>query len=161
MRHLKFLLVLLPLVLLLVGSIAVFADSPHFLSGLASLDGSGNLVAQFKEAGLGTTNTSEHIVLSANASAEYACINGGGNHPQAANKETVSGPVSASGDFPVRNGQTTGTLTLSPLGPGAFSCPNGQSLVLASITYNDALIADDTSGQSVNLGDFSLVLVAV
>jgi hypothetical protein len=154
-------LTLLVCVGLLSGLTIARADSAHFLSGVAVLDGAGNLVATFKEAGLGTTNTSEHIVLSADGSAVYACINGGNNHPKAANKETVSGPISAAGDFAVRNGQTTGSLTLVPIGPGDFLCPAGQSLVLASVSYSNAILFDDTSGTSVLLGDFSVVLVAI
>jgi hypothetical protein len=60
---------------------------------------------------------------------------GGGNHPKASNKETVNGPVSGGGAFPVRNGQTTGTISVGPPGAGDFSCPNGQDLVLASVCY--------------------------
>ena len=40
---------------------AAFADSPHFLSASATVDSSGNLVATFKEAGLGNNATSAGI----------------------------------------------------------------------------------------------------
>ena len=56
------------------------------------------------------------------------------------NKETVSGPVTGTGTFPVRNGQTTGSLTAGPPGPGNFSCPSGQSLVLAFVSYTNVLL---------------------
>lgn len=123
------------LLLMAVAIPAAFADSPHFISASASIDSSGNLVCTFKEAGLGTTLATEAVTCSADATAVYACLNGGGNHPKAANKETVSGPVSGGGNFPVRNGQTTGSITVAPPGPGGFSCPSGQTLVLASISY--------------------------
>lgn len=138
-------------VVLLAVAIAIptaLADSPHFISASASIDNSGNLVCSFKEAGLGTTLATEHVSCAADATAVYACLNGGGNHPKAANKETVSGPVGGGGDFPVRNGQTTGSIPVAPPGPGSFSCPNGQSLVLASVSYtNIALtgLAGDTA----------------
>lgn len=138
-------------VALLAVAIAIptaLADSPHFISASASIDNSGNLVCSFKEAGLGTTLATEHVSCSADATAVYACINGGDNHPKAANKETVSGPVSGGGDFPVRNGQTTGSITVAPPGPGGFSCPNGQRLVLASISYTNIMLtglAGDTA----------------
>src|SRR6266508_3280290 len=83
---------------------AAFADSPHFLSASATVDSSGNLVATFKEAGLGNNATSAGITLSADATAVYQCFNNGGNHPKAGNKETVAGPVSNSGAFDVRHG---------------------------------------------------------
>jgi hypothetical protein len=65
-----------------------------------------------------------------NATAVYQCFNNGGNHPKAGNKETVSTSLSTTGTFPVRNGQTTGSLTVGPPDQGDFSCPSGQSLFL-------------------------------
>jgi hypothetical protein len=127
---------------------AAFADSPHFLKASASIDSSGNLVCTFKEAGLGTTVSTENVTCSADATAVYACINGGGNHPKATNKATISGPVSGGGAFPVRNGSTTGSITVAAPGPGSFSCPNGQDLVLASISYTNITLtgsAGDTA----------------
>src|SRR5919204_1764006 len=140
---------------------AALADNPHFLSAKASVDGSGNLLCTFKEAGLGTTVSTTNITCSANATAVYACLNGGGNHPQAANKETVSGPVSGGGAFPVRNGQTTGSITVAPPGPGDFSCPNGQRLVLASVSYTNVTLTGEGGDTASVPGTFSLVLVNV
>ncbi len=85
----------------------------------------------FKDAGLGTGTTSIQITLSvATATATYQCFNGGGNHPKAANKETVSTSLTTTGTFPVRNGQTTGSLTVGPPSQGTFACPSGQTLYL-------------------------------
>jgi hypothetical protein len=125
------------------GATAALADSPHFLKASASVDSTGNLICTFKEAGLGTTVSTTNITCSAAATAVYACINGGGNHPKATNKETVSGPVSGGGSFPVRNGQTTGSITVGPPGAGDFSCPNGQDLVLASVCYADVTLTGE------------------
>jgi hypothetical protein len=138
---------------LALGATAALADNPHFLKATASVDSSGNLICSFKEAGLGTTVTTTNITCTADATAVYACINGGGNHPKATNKETVSGPVSGGGAFPVRNGQTTGDISVAPPGAGDFSCPNGQSLVLASVCYaNVTLIGEggDTASATPN-----------
>lgn len=123
---------------------SALADSPHFLTATASVDSSGNLLCGFKEAGLGNTVSTEQISCSANASAVYACINGGGNHPKATNKETVNGPVSGGGTFPVRNGSTTGAITVAPPDAGSFSCPGGQRLVLASVCYSDVTLTGAT-----------------
>ena len=133
---------------LALASTVALADSPHFIRAAASVDSSGNLVCTFKEVGLGNTATTEAVTCSADATAVYACINGGGNHPQAANKETVNGPVSGGGTFPVRNGQTTGSITVAPPSAGSFSCPNGQRLVLASVCYANVTLtgsAGDTA----------------
>ena len=87
-------------------------------------------------------------ILSATATATYACINGGGKHPSAANKETVTAPISNTGSFPVRNRQTTGSISAGLPGPGSFTCPSGQKLVLAFVSYAGVMLtglAGDTS----------------
>jgi len=150
--------VLLALLMLALSVATAFASSPHFISASASVDSSGNLVATFKEVGLGTTVSTETINLSADGTATYACINGGGKHPQAGNKETVSGPVSGTGTFPVRNGQTTGSITVAPPGPGGFSCPSGQKLVLAFVSYTNVTLTG-LAGDTANIpGTFSKCL---
>jgi hypothetical protein len=146
---------------LILSSGPALADSPHFISASAALASSGALVCTFKEAGLGNTLATEHITCSADATATYACINGGGNHPKAANKETVSGPLVAGGDFPVRNGQTTGSLSLGPLGPGAFACPAGQTLVLSSVSYTNITLTGQAGDTASVPGSLSLVLVPI
>jgi hypothetical protein len=150
--------VLIALLMLALSVATAFASSPHFISASASVDSAGNLVATFKEAGLGTTVSTETINLSANGTATYACINGGGKHPSASNKETVSGPVSGTGMFPVRNGQTTGSITAAPPGPGGFSCPSGQKLVLAFVSYTSVTLTG-LAGDTANIpGTFSACL---
>jgi hypothetical protein len=150
--------VLIAMLMLALSVATAFASSPHFISASASVDNAGNLVATFKEAGLGTTVSTETINLSADASATYACINGGGKHPQATNKATVSGPVSGTGMFPVRNGQTTGSITTAPPGPGSFGCPSGQKLVLASVSYTNVTLTG-LAGDTANIpGTFSKCL---
>jgi hypothetical protein len=127
-----------------------FADSPHFINASASINSAGALVCSFKEAGLGTTVSTEAVTCSANGSAVYACINGGNNHPKASNKETVNGPLTGGGTFPVRNGSVTGSITLGPIGPGSFTCPNGQTLALASVSYTDILLTG-SAGDTANV----------
>lgn len=114
------------------------ADSPHFLSANSSINSTtGALTVSFKEVGLGTTVTTEQVTLHVDlATAEYQCFNNGGNHPKAGNKETVSESLTTSGTFPVRNGQTTGSISAGPPSQGAFTCPSGQSLFLQSVTYS-------------------------
>jgi hypothetical protein len=124
--------------LLVAMATAAFADSPHFLFANSSISSStGALSVDFKEAGLGTTVTTEQVTLKvATAAADYQCFNNGGNHPKAGNKEHVEMSLTTSGTFPVRNGQTTGTISAGPPSQGAFTCPSGQSLFLQSVTYS-------------------------
>ena len=131
----------------LVGVLAAVpaaqAASPHFLKASATINSSGQLVCTFKEAGLGNTLTVADISCSADATAVYQCFNKGGNHPQAGNKETVGGPVSNTGAFPIRNGSASGSITVDPPGPGSFSCPSGQTLFLQSVTYTNIVLSGE------------------
>ena len=122
------------------------ADSPHFLYADNTVSSStGALTTSFKDAGLGTGTTSIQITLTVeNATAVYQCFNNGGNHPKAGNKETVSTSLSTTGNFPVRHGQTTASLTVGPPSPGDFSCPSGQSLFLQEVTYTGTYVSDET-----------------
>jgi hypothetical protein len=123
---------------------AALADSPHFLFANSSISSTtGALTVDFKETGLGTGTTSVTITLNVeNATAVYQCFNNGGNHPKAGNKETVSTSLQASGEFPVRNGQTTASLSVGPPSQGDFTCPSGQSLFLQSVTYEGITVSD-------------------
>lgn len=122
------------------------AASPHFINTSAAGPGNdGTLIVKWKEAGLGN-NVLIDYTATADATATYACINGGGNHPKASNKETVNGPVSSSGTFSSgKNGSISASLTLSPPSAGDFTCPNGQRLVLAAVSYTDVAITDTTN----------------
>jgi hypothetical protein len=132
--------------ILALGSKAALADSPHFLFADNSVSTStGALTTSFKDAGLGTGTSSIQITLTVdNATAVYQCFNNGGQHPKAGNKETVSTSLSTTGDFPVRNGQTTGSLTVGPPSQGDFACPSGQSLFLQEVTYSGTNVSDAT-----------------
>lgn len=160
-RRIKFSVVLLSVLVMLALSMSVaLADSPHFISASASGPNSaGQLIVSFKESGLGNNQLITYVA-SADATATYACINGGGNHPQASNKETVSGPVSASGTFSSgKNGTISQSLTLNPPSAGSFSCPSGQRLVLAFVSYTNVAITDTTNSVTESIpGTFSACL---
>jgi hypothetical protein len=126
----------LPLAVLMSAAIVVvvpsaLAGSPHFVDSTVNVTRSGNtLTASGKEAGLGD-ESQVHIVVSATA----ACINGGGHHPKAANKQSVS----AAGDFPVQNGQAEFSLTLTPTFQPACSPP-------MTVVFTDVVVTDTTNG---------------
>jgi hypothetical protein len=79
------------------------AGSPHFTACSQSSSGT-TLTVDGKEAGLGN-ETQVHIEVTATA----LCINTGGHHPKAENKESVS----AAGDFPVQNGKALFSLEVT------------------------------------------------
>src|SRR4051812_15766422 len=148
----------LVVVSVLTLSVAAFAAA-HFMSAGASVNSNGALLVNWDEAGLGNGNID--YTVTADATATYACINGGGNHPKAANKETVNGDVLGGGSFQSKNGRVRASLTAGPLGAGSFSCPGGQRLVLADVSYSNIVLTDTTNGVSVNLGDQSRTFFAV
>ena len=118
----------------LVFAAAAVAGNPHFVTADASRTGN-TLSVSFKEAGLGNEEQ-VHVVLSATA----LCINPGGKHPKAANKESVQ----AEGDFPVQNGKAEGTLSVTATFQPECSPP-------MEVRFTDVRLVDETSGATANI----------
>lgn len=156
----KTLRVIVVAIVALVASMAfaagALADAPKIHSASSTVNNDGALVASWDERGLGNNNID--YTLTADATAIYACINGGGNHPQAANKETVNAEVSAAGSFEPKNGRVQASMEAGPPSAGAFSCPKGQRLVLASVSYTNIVLTDTSNGVTTSLPDASLIL---
>jgi hypothetical protein len=130
------------------------SSGAHFFHDTsASVAGSGALVVHIDEAGLGNENIT--YALTAEASATYACINGGGNHPKAANKETFHEEVSAGATFQVKNGRVEADMSAGPISAGSFKCPGGQTLVLAAVSYSNIVLTDTTNNVPDKLGSVS------
>lgn len=123
----------------------------HFFSATGSINGGGALVVSWDEAGLG--NGDIDYTLTADATATYACINNGGHHPKASNKEDVEGQVSNGGSFQSKNGRVRGTLTAGPLLDPSFTCPSGQTRIMANVTYTNIVLTDTTSNVSIGIAD--------
>ncbi len=133
---------------------AALAVAAKFHSATSSVNNDGALVVKFDERGLGGGNID--YTLTADSTATYACINGGGNHPKATNKETVNGPVMGQGTFFTdKNGRVVNQLSAGPISAGDFSCPSGQRLVLASVSYTNIVLTDTTNGTSTTADDVS------
>jgi len=107
-------------------STTAFAGSPHFVGACVATRSGNTLTVSGKEAGLGD-ESQINVVISATA----LCINGGGNHPKATNKTSVS----AAGTFPVQNGKALfsldATATFSP------SCNPPMTVSFVDITVTD------------------------
>ena len=136
--------VFIAVITLFAVSVAL-AVGAHFNSCSKSSQGN-NVVVSFKEAGLGNDVTC--ISVSATAEATYACFNGGNKNPSAANKRTISEERVATDCFTPRNGSISGSLTVTPPGPGDFSCPSGQTLRLLSVSYSNVKVNDTTHNVS-------------
>jgi hypothetical protein len=152
------------MIFLLAIAAVVFAQAAVFHTADASVNSAGSLVVSWDERGLGNGGTDGlvHYSLTADAHATYGCINGGGNHPKASNKETVNGPLGADIALPVsKNGRIIGSLTVGPLDAGNFSCPGGQALVLGSVSYDNVSLTDTTFGSTADIaGSFSRTFIA-
>jgi hypothetical protein len=112
------------------------AGSPHFVDSTVTSSQTGDtLTVTFKEAGLGD-EPQVHVILTADA----ACINPGDNHPKAGNKESVN----AEGLFPVQNGKTEGSLTVT----ATFQPPCSPPMTVA---YSNVTLTDVTSGITTSL----------
>jgi hypothetical protein len=129
------------------------------MSATGSVNASGALVVAFDEAGVGTSSIT--YSLNADATAVYACINGGNNHPKAANKETINGDVTGGATFEPKHGRVTGSVSAGPISAGSFSCPSGQRLVLASVSYTNIVLTDTQNNVSVAIADQSRIFLAL
>jgi phage tail sheath gpL-like len=132
-----FVLAILALATAAVAVPAVWAGSPHFVKVTATRTGN-SLTVEGKEAGLGN-ETQVHIVVTATAE----CINPGGHHPKAVNKESLS----EEGDFPVQNGKADFSLTLTAAFQPECSPP-------MTVSFSNVVVTDTTHGISKNLGSF-------
>jgi hypothetical protein len=161
------------------GVVGALAGFPHFTKVTTSISTSSTstsasttatasadvtqafLNVSFREAGLGSTEGTL-VRVTSDASAVYACINRGGRNPKAANKQTVTSPVSAEDTFTSdKNGSISGTLTAAAPGPGDFTCSSGQTLVLASVTFSNIVITDVTNGIFTTADDITAVFFQV
>jgi hypothetical protein len=134
--------------------VAASAGNAHFIKSAsgATLNGS-NLVCSFKEAGL-QSGSVETIGCTATESITYECVNNGGKNPSAANKQTFLTTGSVSGTFGAdQNGNVVGSEAITPTSASSlgFSCPSGQTLLLASVTYSNVTITDVTSGATLDV----------
>jgi hypothetical protein len=117
------------------ASSTVWAGSPHFVDDTVQISRTDNtLTVSGKEAGLGDEDQ-VHIVLTATA----LCINGGGKHPKAVNKESVS----KEGTFPVQNGKANFSLTATATFSPSCSPP-------MTVEFTDVTLTDTTNDISVS-----------
>ena len=135
------------------------AGAPQFHAASSSVNNDGALVVNFDERGLGNDNID--YTLTADATALYACINGGGKNPKAANKQAFEGQVGGGGSFEPKNGRVVASITAGPLLAPQFTCPSGQRRVLAAVSYSNIVLTDTTNGVSTDVPDASRTFLNV
>ena len=121
-----------------------------------------DLQFRWTEVGLGSTGDGVDFTVSTTVSVTFGCVNGGGRHPSATNKTTITEPVDQSvGPLTVdKNGQITSSVVLDipAVSPTGFSCPSGQTLVALSAKFTDNTITDTTNGVAATDEDISVTL---
>jgi hypothetical protein len=116
------------------------ADSPHYVQGPTATVSGNSLTVSWKAAGLGNTVTSVDFALTGTITTTSQCFTKSGNPVNGVPKtETID--VNATGTFPVRNGQTTGTLTVSPI--STLQCTGNQHVVILDASFDLTLTGDD------------------
>jgi hypothetical protein len=134
------------------GTASAATQGAHFTSTASSVNSGGSLVANFSEGGLGNENV--HYDLTANSTATYACLNGGGQNPSAANKQSSTSPVQGGTDVQAKNGHASGSVTAGPPA-STLRCPKGQTFVLACVSYTNIVVTDTTNDVTTSLPDAS------
>ena len=113
--------------------------APHYVTGPTATVSGNSLTVSWKAAGLGNTVESADFSLTGTADVTSQCFTRSGNPVQGVPKsETVD--VNVTGTFDVRNGQTTGSLTVSPL--STLTCTGSQVVRILSVSFDLTLTGD-------------------
>jgi hypothetical protein len=140
--------------LLALPAVALAGPAPFFKSVSSTVNNDGALVVSFDERGLGSEPVKYE--LEADGTATYQCQNRGKNkkNPPAENKHTSSEQLDATKTItPDHSGRIVDSLSVGPPGPGSFSCPSGQDLVLVSASYTNIVLRDTTNGVEEDVPD--------
>ena len=118
-----------------MASLGHCRNAGKFGSGLIS-----SLVVEWKAAGLGNTVTSVDFARTGTVTTMSQCFTKSGNPVNGVPKsETID--VNATGTFPVRNGQTTGSFTIAPI--STLECTGNQEVRILSASFDLTLTGDD------------------
>lgn len=148
-------------VFLIVGlvSIPAWADSPHYLKADATIDTNFCYNVAIKEAGLGNSGlTTVTYDLTCDATFTVGCFTKHGNQIQGQPK-SGSGEATSEQTLNIRNGQTTGTISLCP---DAFQslpdpgCTGSQVEKTITASYTNCSLADGLGTASPTLQNLSI-----
>jgi hypothetical protein len=135
-------------------------NGAHFLFATSTLNASGALVIDFKEAGLGNIDEGVPITVTGQASTTYQWFNHGGNKPQGV-PFSSSTEINVTQTFPVRNGEVTGTITITPPPPPAafLTQPHAANWVATlTVSYSNIALTSfqGTTVTATTAGEFNL-----
>jgi hypothetical protein len=143
MSHLVKRLLVITVVTLSLGLIAgpALAANPHLVKGPTVTQDGNSLVITASIAGLGNVPSAD-FTLSGTVDVFSQCYNKGGHNPAADNKEETIA-VNQTDTFPVRNGRTNVSFTITPL--STLECPGNQVVRIESVTYDLTLSGEGIS----------------
>jgi len=131
MKRLLLVPLLVAAALVLIAGPAV-ANNPHYVKDPTATVQGNSLTVSWKAAGLGSQETVD-FSLTGTADVSSQCFTKSGNPVNGVPKrETVA--VNVTGTFPVRNGQVTGSLTVSPL--STLTCTGNQQVRILSVGFD-------------------------
>jgi hypothetical protein len=138
----------------LLATSSVFAANPHFIgTPSASFGSNGDLTVSFKAAGLGNVDTADFTLSADSADAYWQCFTRSGNPVQGVPKKATETDLVVTDKFPVRNGQTTGKLTLSAPAAQDLKCTGNQNARMLSVTYYNVVLSGE--GLTYTVGTIS------
>jgi hypothetical protein len=127
-------------------AVAALAFAPTALAGSHYVTGpttsvQGNaLTVSWKAAGLGNTADTADFTLTGTVDVTSQCFTKSGNPVNGVPKSETNS-VNQSGEFPVRNGQTTGSFTVTPL--STLTCTGSQRVRILEVSFDLFLNGDD------------------
>jgi len=140
-----------------LASIPAWGDNPHYLKAVSTIGSDLCYNVAIKEAGLGNSGLeSVTYDLSCSATFTVGCFTRKGNQVQGVPK-SGSGEATSSTTLDVRNGQTTGTISLCPAAfdlpdPG---CTGSQEQRTLSASYSSCSLDDGLGTASPTLQNLS------
>ena len=119
---------------------AAVASSPHYVKGPTVTVGTNSLTVSWKAAGLGNEDPTATFRLTGTVNVTSQCYTKSGNPVNGVPTQETVDVDSGNKTFPVRNGQVTGSLTVSPL--STLTCTGNQHVVATVNSYNLVLNGD-------------------
>ena len=113
---------------------------PHYVTGPTTSVQDNTFTVSWKAAGLGNTTDTVDFALTGTIDVTSQCFTRSGNPVNGVPKSETNS-VDQSGTFDVRNGQTTGSFTVSPL--STLTCTGSQRVRILEVSFDLYLNGDD------------------
>ena len=112
----------------------------HYVTGPTTSVQGNTLTVSWKAAGLGNTTDTVDFTLTGTVNVTSQCFTRSGNPVNGVPKSETK-DVNATGTFDVRNGQTTGSFSISPL--STLTCTGSQRVRILDTSFDLFLNGDD------------------